>query len=254
MKILLTNDDGIFAPGIQVLAALLQEKGHHIALVAPDRQRSASGHAITLHSPLRARRTEQSGLQNADCFRVSGTPVDCVKLGVTTLLDFEPDLIISGINDNANIGFDVLYSGTVSAAIEGWLMNYTSLAISLFRKDKEVDREFQKAAEFVCNFLKNGLKKYRKGEKCLLNINIPADVNPDLAEIKITSLTECLYDDYYETRVDPLGEKYYWLTGEVKGQVRENTDLAALQNNKISITPLDIKLTDKKLFKKYNQR
>ena len=249
MKILLTNDDGIFAPGIQTLASSLQQRGHRIALVAPDRQRSASGHAITLHSPLRAQKIVCEGLEDVVCFSTSGTPVDCVKLGVTTLLDFKPDLIISGINDKANIGFDVLYSGTVSAAVEGWLMKYSALAVSLYSKDEKGQYSYQAAASFIGDFLERGLEEFDQQERCLLNINIPVACRPELSQIRITSLTECLYDDYYESRVDPLGEKYYWLSGEIKGKIKKNTDLYALKNNLVSVTPLDIKLTDRDLLK-----
>lgn len=143
MKIFLTNDDGIYADGIRILAEVLQEAGHQVFIVAPDRERSATGHSITILEPIRAIKVNIN--KDITAYKVSGTPADCVKLGLEKLIDFTPDLLISGINNGSNLAFDVLYSGTVSAAIEGWIMGLNSIAISLARKEKY---NFQTAAYF----------------------------------------------------------------------------------------------------------
>ena len=136
MKILLTNDDGVYADGITELALALNKQGHQLALVAPDRERSASGHAITLHHPLRALKITRSAIPDITAYRVSGTPADCIKLALEKLIKFKADLIISGINHGPNLGLETLYSGTVSAAIEGWMLGHSSIAVSMNYSEK----------------------------------------------------------------------------------------------------------------------
>lgn len=252
MKILLTNDDGIYAAGIRKLAKILKQKGHRVAVVSPDRQRSASGHSITLHNPLRVEEVNLDQLEQIPCYRVSGTPVDCVKLGIKELLEFSPEVVISGINDAANLGYDVLYSGTVSAAVEGWLMGYDSLAVSLYKKNDQTRASYSKVARYVSDFLETEFSTFVNDDTCLLNINIPNTISENDLKFKVTSLTECLYDDYYESRIDPLGNRYYWLAGEIKGECKKGTDLWALENNFISITPLKLSLTDQQMVDRKN--
>lgn len=239
MKILVTNDDGIYAEGIVNLAAVLAKNSHEVVVIAPDRERSAAGHSITITEPLRMKEVSINNLENIDCYKVNGTPADCVKLGLEKIDGFIPDIIISGINDGPNLGYDVLYSGTVSAAIEGFILGYTSIAVSLaYGKN----RNFQDGALFACNFLdKEGFKKIK--DKMLFNINIPDSEELDFDNFKITILGDNLYEDHFEERLDPMGNKYFWLSGEIKDKFASNTDLWTISNKMISITPLKLNLT-----------
>ena len=240
MKILLTNDDGIYAEGIQTLAEVLAEENHKIVMVAPDRERSASGHSITIKDPLRANKVDFKKLPEIQSYKVDGTPADCVKLGIEKFVDFEPDLIISGINNGGNLGYDVLYSGTVSAAIEAWMMGYNSIAVSL-AVNKE--RNFTSAANFVASFLKK-LKLSLLPERMLLNINVPDLPEDELEGPYIADLGTSNYVDTFEKRVDPMGQNYYWLSGKTKEEFSYNTDIWAVNHKKIALTPLKIELTN----------
>ena len=240
MKILLTNDDGIYAEGIQTLAQVLSRQEHDIVMVAPDRERSASGHSITIKDPLRVNSVEFKKIPGIKSFKVDGTPADCVKLGIEKFVDFEPDLIISGINDGANLGYDVLYSGTVSAAIEAWMMGYNSIAVSLAVKE---DRNFKSAANFVSDFLKK-LELDLLPERMLLNINVPDLPREKMQGSYIADLGASNYVDSFEERVDPMGSNYYWLSGKTKEEFSYNTDIWAVNHGKIALTPLKIELTN----------
>jgi len=239
MKILLTNDDGIYADGITELGIKLADEGHTIALVAPDRERSASGHAITINDPLRARKIIRSALPDLSLFRVNGTPADCVKLALEKLINFKPDLVISGINHGPNLGFEIFYSGTVSAAIEGWMLGYPSMAVSMaYNKENN----FKKASEYIAKFIKS--KDVFKLSSCfLMNINFPEQLD-DSSKICITKLGKTLYSDTFDERTDPMGNTYYWLSGSNKDIKNDGTDIAAYLSGNISITPLKIDLTD----------
>ncbi|MGM0370111.1 MAG: 5'/3'-nucleotidase SurE [Bacillota bacterium] len=235
MKILLTNDDGIFAPGIRCLCQEL-EKDHDVIVVAPDRERSAAGHAITIHYPLRAKEMEFDDVESK-CIAVDGTPADCVKIAYEALIDEEIDLLISGINIGPNLGRDVLYSGTVSAAIEGLLLGLPSIAVSLVATDhwdfKDSARYMRK---FVTEYQQRGLKS-----DVLLNINIPIDYEEGT---KVTELGDKGYTNSFEQRLDPSGERYYWLAGElIEEGTSAGTDVTAAKNNFISITPIKLNLT-----------
>ena len=235
MKILLTNDDGIFAPGIRELCTEL-EKDHDVTVVAPDRERSAAGHAITIHYPLRVKEMEFNGIRSK-CIAVDGTPADCVKIAHEALIEDEIDLLISGINIGPNLGRDVLYSGTVSAAIEGLLLGLPSIAVSLVADDHWDFKDSAKyMRKFVQEYQQQGLKK-----DVLLNINIPIDYKN---ETKVTELGDKGYTNSFEERFDPREEKYYWLAGElVEEGTSEGTDVTAAKNNFISITPIKLNLT-----------
>jgi len=238
MKILLTNDDGVYADGITELSAALKDQGHQIAVAAPDRERSASGHAITIHDPLRALKIQRSSLKNVPIYRISGTPADCVKLAVEKLLDFKPELIISGINHGPNLGLEILYSGTVSAAVEASMLGYPSIAVSM---DYSEDSNFRKAADRLAKILRND-SIFTK-DKFLLNINFPAELD-DNTQIKVTKLGKTFYCDEYVERVDPMGNKYFWLYGNGRDLKDNNTDIAEYLGGNISITPLKLDLTD----------
>ncbi|MBM7557903.1 5'/3'-nucleotidase SurE [Halanaerobacter jeridensis] len=235
MKILLTNDDGIFAPGIRALCKEL-EKDHDVTVVAPDRERSAAGHAITIHYPLRVKEMEFDGI-NSKCIAVDGTPADCVKIAYEALIDEKIDLLISGINIGPNLGRDVLYSGTVSAAIEGLLLGLPSIAVSLVADDHW---DFKDSAKYMRKFVKEYQQQDLKKD-VLLNINIPIDYKEGT---KVTELGDRGYTNSFEERLDPREQKYYWLAGElVEEGTAEGTDVTAAKNNFISITPIKLNLT-----------
>ncbi len=242
MKILISNDDGVVANGIKVLSETLAEE-HEVYVIAPDRERSAAGHSLTLHTPLRVEELEpKNGIKR--CWVTTGTPGDCVKIGVNAILgeDEKPDIVISGINHGPNLGSDILYSGTVSCAMEGAMMGYPSIATSLasLRNDYE---DFHYAAAFVAELL-NRLDKYKIPPKTILNINIPGLEKEDIAGIAITELGSRMFTDAYERRVDPRGKVYYWMAGELINEPEDaSTDIAAVRNNKISITPVTFEMT-----------
>ncbi len=243
MKILLTNDDGVYADGIKALATVLVNNHHQVMISAPDRERSASGHSITIIDPLRARMVKL-GIDELIAYEVTGTPADCVKLGLEKLVDFKPDLVISGINNGPNLGFDVLYSGTVSAAIEGWMVGYNSIAVSLDRRN---NKDFISAAKYIEKLItKIDFNKFT--DTSLLNINIPDIIERDIKGVKITRLGTSLYEDTFEERLDPTGNKYFWLTGgNGRTEKSQETDIWSIKNDYISITPLKLELNNYKL-------
>jgi len=241
MKIMVTNDDGVYADGIQHLTKAL-EKGeeHEIIVVAPDREQSATGHAITLRRPLRVAEMNYKDI-NSKVLSVDGTPADCVKLGVEAILDDEPDLVISGINRGPNLGCDVLYSGTVSAAFEGLLLGIPSIAVSLATYE---DWNFSYAAEFMRGLVKS-LDRDDLRSDVLLNINIPPLDKEQLEGVKVTKLGNRSYTNMFDQRIDPRGEEYYWLAGDIIEEGNdEQTDVTAINQNQISITPIRLNLTD----------
>jgi 5'-nucleotidase len=244
MRILLTNDDGILAEG---LIALYEElKGDfELSVVAPETEMSAVGHAITLSNPLRVRRFKRNGVFFG--YGVSGTPADCVKIGVQEILQKRPDMIISGINLGSNVGINLLYSGTVSAATEGAFLGIPSVAISLSTKN---DPEFSFPARFSRRMIKfvmeNGLR-----EGAALNVNIPAVPEDQIKGISFTTQDLVRHRDVYEKRNDPRGNVYYWLASETPVEESiPNTDLMALKENRITITPITFDLTDVKQVKR----
>jgi len=209
MKILLTNDDGINAPGIYALWRELRKIGE-ISIVAPETEQSAIGHAITLSNPLRLREVYRDSSFYG--YSVNGTPADCVKLGVTAIFKEPPDIVISGINLGPNLGVDVMYSGTVSAATEGTIIGIPSIAVSLAIR-REPDFRFAAAfARALCLEVKE--KSIPAG--ILLNVNIPAVPLAKVKGVKITRQGKARFKDTFEKRLDPRGNVYYWLTGETK--------------------------------------
>ena len=239
MRIVLTNDDGIFSEGLRTLLQKL-DKEHEVYVFAPDRERSATGHAITLHQPLRANKVEFRDI-DAQCWSIDGTPSDCVKLGVEGILEELPDLVISGINKGPNLGTDVLYSGTVSAALEGMLLGVQSMAISLATHQSW---DFSYAADFALQMV-NWIEEHPFKKVGLLNVNVPALSKEEIAGVNITKLGRRSYTNSFERRVDPRGRVYYWIAGEIVDDLEEpGTDVLAIKNNQISITPISINLTD----------
>lgn len=252
MKILISNDDGIVANGIRALAETLAEE-HDVYLIAPDRERSAAGHSLTLHTPLRVEELEaKNGVKR--CWITTGTPGDCVKIGLNGILaeDELPDLVMSGINHGPNLGSDILYSGTVSCAMEGAMLGYPSIAVSLASLRYEYE-DFKFAARFIASLLPK-LKEFQFPKKTILNINVPALDPEDISGVAITELGRKMFTDNYEKRVDPRGKLYYWLAGELTNEPEDaQTDMAAVRNNKISITPVTYEMTRMKSMDELNK-
>jgi 5'-nucleotidase len=245
MHILISNDDGIFAAGVLCLANTLAGAGHDITVVCPDRERSATGHALTLHKPLRADPVTAGFDPSVKAWACSGTPSDCVKLGLDGLMDHSPDWVLSGINQGSNLGTDVLYSGTVSAAMEGLLERIPSMAISLASFTVQ---DFQPAADTVVNFLEK-LAQHPLPRLTLLNVNVPAVPATEIRGMMMAPLGIRKYTDIYEKRVDPRGKTYYWLAGEVVADESDPyTDVRAVQDHYVSVTPLQPNLTDHQAF------
>lgn len=244
MKILISNDDGMMANGIKVLSETLATE-HEVYVVAPDRERSAAGHSLTLHTPLRVEELEaKNGIKR--CWVTTGTPGDCVKIGISAILEKheKPDIVISGINHGPNLGSDILYSGTVSCAMEGAMLDCPSIAVSLASLRYEQD-DFKLAAQFILGLLPK-LKEFQFPKKTILNVNVPALDPEDIAGVAITELGRKMFSDTYEKRVDPRGKVYYWLAGELINEPEDaNTDIAAVRNNKISVTPVTYEMTRK---------
>lgn len=239
MAILISNDDGIHAPGLKALAESLQDLDQ-ILVVAPDRERSATGHGITVHRPLRIEAVSLPGV-TAQAWAINGTPADCVKLAVDNLLPNPPSLVVAGINQGPNLGTDVLYSGTVSAAIEGIINGFPALAFSLTSYDRcDFSTAAQVARRIVSLVLQEGLP-----QGTLLNINVPA-AKP--RGIRITRLGYRRYVNVFHKRTDPRGRIYYWMAGEPLDleESSDNTDVQAIRDNCISITPIQLDLTDYK--------
>lgn len=240
MLVLLTNDDGIQAAGIRTLARCLAGQDDiELYVAAPERERSACGHAVTLHRPLRA---HELALDNRiAAWSISGTPADCVKLAVGELLPRRPDMVISGINRGANLATDVFYSGTVSGAIEAAIQGVAAVAVSLAAYDNP---DFEPAAKYMAELVRS-LRGYRFPPFTLLNINIPAVPSDQLGAAVFTKMGIALADDQFQRRLDPNGQPYYWLSARrVAEGWAPDSDVAAIKNKTISVTPLRLDLTD----------
>ncbi len=242
--ILITNDDGIHAEGIQRLSHILykDKAKYNLSICAPDRERSAIGHAITMHKPLRVEKISHSFNPELSGWSVNGTPSDCVKLAVEAILADKPDMVISGINRGSNLGSDVLYSGTVSAAVEGLIMGIPSIAVSV--TDRKCDQyTFDFAARFTAN-LAERIFSSDLPVSTLINVNVPPDVN-NIKGARVTRLGIRRYRNAFEKRIDPRGNIYYWLAGELveDDPEEEDSDTKAVSENYISVTPIQFQLT-----------
>jgi len=251
MHILISNDDGIFALGIRALANACAEAGHHVTIVCPDRERSATGHGLTLQDPIRTDLVPNLFHSSITAWACSGTPADCVKLALGSLLDRRPDCVLSGINHGPNLGTDTLYSGTVSAAMEGLLEGIPSIAFSLAQFGH---RDFSPAAQVAVQMV-NTLIQSPPERPMLLNVNIPPVALSEMAGVRLAKLGFRRYHDLFEKRVDPKGRTYYWLSGEVLEEVDPETmpggqvsplltDVQGIRQNYITLTPLHFNLTD----------
>lgn len=258
-NILISNDDGIFALGIRTLANALAQAGHQVTVVCPDRERSATGHGLTLHQPIRAKEVESVFDRSVVAWSCSGTPADCVKFALSAVLATRPDFVFSGINHGPNLGTDVLYSGTVSAAMEGVLEGITSVAFSLASFSS---LEFQPAADFAVKLLSQLTNNYPKPP--LLSVNIPAVAASEIAGVLVTRQGLRRYIEKFEQRLDPRGKSYYWLEGEIVEDIEQPedlnlpphilTDVQAIRDRYITITPLQYNLTDATIVKHLYQQ
>ena len=238
LRILVSNDDGIDAAGIYALVKEMKKLGE-VTVVAPHRQQSAVGHAITMNYPLRVSNFQKNGKFFG--YAVEGTPADCVKLAVHSLLKEPPDIVVSGINHGSNTAINIIYSGTVSAATEGTVLGIPSIAMSL-TSYKVTDFRF--AAKFARKLatlvVKKGLPK-----STLLNVNVPAIPEKKIKGIKVTRQGRTNWNDTFDTRRDPNNNVYYWLTGSLEILDHgEDTDQIAVMKNYVSVTPIHFDLTD----------
>lgn len=237
MRILLTNDDGILARGLRVLREALSGRGHEVFVVAPEREQSATSHAITLHRPLRIREVEGGALS------VDGTPTDCVLVGCHAVLHGKPDLVVSGINHGPNMGEDVTYSGTVAAAFEAHILGIPAIAASM--KDRE-EGDFEGAAAIVAR-LAEAMADRPMRRPVILNVNFPPGSAAGWSPPRVTRLGTRFYTDELIEKEDPRGRKYYWIGGaEAVWNGGEDTDFATVSAGGVSITPLHLDLTDER--------
>ena len=242
MRILITNDDGIHARGLLALAKALKEIAE-ILVVAPDTEKSAVGHAITLSDPLRVHSVEKN--ESFYGYAVNGTPADCVKLGLKCLIQEKADLVVSGINLGPNTATNIMYSGTVSAAAEAVIMGVPAMAVSLA---SFTEHEY----EYACDIAKElSLKIYQNGlpPGTLLNVNVPA-IKPELIEgVVITRQGKGRFEEYFDKRTDPINRTYYWLAGKrMILDTEPDVDDVVISRNKVSVTPIHYELTDLKMF------
>ncbi|MBU3681536.1 MAG: 5'/3'-nucleotidase SurE [Flavobacterium sp.] len=237
--ILVTNDDGITAPGIRALIAVMSEIGD-VVVVAPDKPQSAMGHAITINNTLYVHKTSATGASITE-YHCSGTPVDCIKLGVNEILDIKPNLCVSGINHGSNSSINVIYSGTMSAAVEAGIEGIPAIGFSLLDYDWNADFEPAKyyAKKIALEVLANGLPK-----GVVLNVNIPKLAASEIKGIKIARQANALWLEKFDKRKTPQGKDYYWLTGEfVNHDKGTDTDEWALANGYVSVVPVQFDMT-----------
>ena len=243
--ILVTNDDGITAPGIRSLVNAVKDLGD-VVVVAPDKPQSGMGHAITIGVPLRLDKVK-GFFDGAEAWQTNGTPVDCVKLAVDKILHRKPDICLSGINHGANHSINVIYSGTMSAAMEASIESIPSIGFSLL--DYSIEADFT-AAEFYVHKIVESVMKQDLEKHFLLNVNIPEGPLEVMNGIKVCRQAYAKYDEDFDERLDPHGRKYFWLTGEFKNfDPGEDTDVWALEHNYISVVPVQFDLTNYKLKK-----
>ncbi len=256
MRILVTNDDGIYAEGIRVLAQHLRSLGE-VFVVAPDRPRSATGHSITLHKPLRIHRIHFP--DGSVGYATNGTPTDCVTLGAHAVLNHQVDLVVSGINAGPNLGWDLTYSGTVAAAIEGAVHNLNAFAISLAAEEilplarseetnepfpTEMPRLHYETAGIAATHIARLLAEHPLPPYTFLNVNVPNLPPEQVKGYQITALGRRQYADRIESRVDPAGRPYYWLSGSlVEDRDQPGTDVYAVAHGYVSISPVHLDFT-----------
>ncbi|MEN6616220.1 MAG: 5'/3'-nucleotidase SurE [Syntrophorhabdus sp.] len=247
MLILLTNDDGIHSQGILTLGKFLSGD-HEVFIVAPERERTCVGHAVTLHKPLRLKQVSES------TFTASGTPADCILLGTNVILKRKPDFIVSGINTGPNMGQDVNYSGTVAAAKEGAFFGIPSMAVSICARENFL---FEDAAHIASDVIRI-LSENPPPEGTFANVNIPNVPRDSIKGFSVTRLGKRIYNDIVHERIDPRGGKYYWIGGNGdQYEHKRGTDFYAVEKGFISVTPLGLDITNirsMKIYQKYFRR
>lgn len=237
--IFVTNDDGITAKGIRSLIEVAKDFGE-VVVIAPNKPQSGMGHAITISNPLRLQKSDL--FDGVEAYSCSGTPVDCVKLGVYEVMHCQPDLVLSGINHGENTSTNVLYSGTMSAAVEGAMENIPSIGFSL--KDFDPNADFSVAQEVVRRCIKAVLEKGLDDHTCW-NVNVPKVEMKDFKGIKFCKQAKAFWEDRFDKREDQFGRPYYWLTGNFECKSEEqDSDLYAMENGYASIVPTQFDLTN----------
>lgn len=232
-RILLTNDDGFFAPGLSIMRKAMEEQDWDVVVVAPDREQSASSHALTLHRPLRLDQVE------AGVYKVDGTPTDCVLLSARGGLAVPPELVVSGINRGGNMGDDVTYSGTVAAAMEGTLLGMPSFALSLVG-DQHYETAAAVGVHLITQVLEHGMPP-----DTLLNVNVPDVALADMRGMLVTAQSRRTYHDQVIAKRDPRGRAYFWIAGDVpQWTASDGSDFAAVNAGYASVTPLHLDLTN----------
>jgi 5'-nucleotidase len=237
--ILVSNDDSINAPGIKALVDVAKKFGD-VVVVAPDSPQSGMGHAITIHDPLRLHKVDV--FDGVEAYQCSGTPADCVKIAIDKILHRKPDLCLSGINHGSNASINVIYSGTMSAAMEAAIDGIPAVGFSLL--DFAFDADFTAAKHFaeivIRELLNNGLPN-----ACLLNVNVPKLPIDEIKGIRVCRQAVAKWEEEFDKRVDPSGAAYYWLTGKFENKDKgEDTDVWALENGYVSIVPVQFDLTN----------
>lgn len=247
--ILITNDDGITAPGIKTLVKAALPYGK-VVVVAPDKPQSGMGHAITIGHHLRL--TKIDYMEGVEAYACSGTPVDCVKIAVDKVLHQKPTICLSGINHGANHSINVIYSGTMSAAMEASIESIPSVGFSLM--DLSIDADFTAAAHYAGIIIEKILKDKSVDKHLCLNVNIPKIDLKFIKGIKICKQAYAKYEEKYVERKDPYGKKYFWLTGEFTNfDTSKDTDVWALKNNYVSVVPVQFDLTNHLLKEKLSK-
>ena len=237
-RILIVNDDGIYSPGIQALSDAMATIGE-VTIVAPDKEQSAKSHSITLTNPIRVKSVKlNNGLEG---WAVDGTPVDCTKIALQVLLNQKPDLIISGINQGANLGYNLVYSGTISAAHEGAILGIPSAAISL---DTLKGKNFS-GSKYVAITIAKHLLNHALPKGTMLNVNVPNIAKKDLKGFLITKQGNQIFKDNFEKRIDPRGHQYFWINGEmINHDSSIDYDGKAISSGYVSITPINYNITN----------
>jgi 5'-nucleotidase len=247
--ILIVNDDGIHAPGIRALVEAVKDLGK-VVVVAPDKGQSGMGHAITINQPLRL--TQIKIFDGIEAWQCSGTPVDCVKLAVDKVLHGKPDICLSGINHGANHSINVIYSGTMSAAMEASIESIPSIGFSLL--DYSIEADFATAKQFVRAITMKVLAT-KIDKHLLLNVNIPAVPEKLIKGIKICRQAYAKYEEEFQERNDPFNKKYFWLTGKfLNFDKGKDTDVWALKNNYVSVVPVQFDLTNYTMKQKLEEK
>ncbi len=249
MQILLTNDDGIYAPGLATMEQELRRLGE-VCVVAPATEQSGVGHSITYLTPLVVKEVYDTDGQQRWGWTVEGSPADCVRIALAELCPQRPDLVVSGINGGLNVGINVLYSGTVAAAIEGAFYGITSVAVSL---EYDEHARFDKAARLATTIIQQILAQKPPGPQ-LYNLNIPTAALTGVPQVRVVPMDTVHYGERFEKRYDPWGRPYYWATGEPPPPARQTeTDLTATRQGYVALTPLDYNLTKQAVLEQMQQ-